>query len=424
VAQAMAMSETSTREYTEKMRGRYGRMTGKSARTRLIDEYVAVTGYERKYAIKILRGTRRREGAGRRRGSPKRYDEATDRSLRRLWLVMDQPCGKRMKDMLPLWLDHSGEKPAMRKRLLAMGAATIDRHLAAAKVNGPKKRLPPRSDAAIKSLVEIRAESWDAKEVGWTEVDTVAHCGGDMGGSFIWSLTSVEILSGWTEVRAVWNRGQHATLQGMERIGAAQPFDLKGVDSDNGGEFLNHHLYGWLKERGIKQTRSRPYRKNDQAHVEQKNHTHVRQLLGYDRLGHEELLEPLNGLLSLWSLWKNLYCVTMEQISKEREGSRQIRRHAKRNRTPAERLEASGQLSVDQKAWLEARRKESNPFEMKAEIERRLAAIWELRSRLEQMAEEESVLADEGSPPLRCVVPSSARQRSKRTPHNQDAMVS
>jgi len=221
-------------------------------------------------------------------------------------------------------------------------------------------------------------------------------------------------------VRAVWNRGQHATLQGLAAIEAAQPFTLKGVDSDNGGEFLNHHLHGWLKGRGIKQTRSRPYRKNDQARVEQKNWTHVRQLLGYDRLGYEELVEPLNGLLSLWSLWKNLYHVSMEQTEKRREGSRQIRRHAKRSRTPAQRLESSGQLSEEQKERITAWRRTSDPFAMRTEIERRLAGIWELRARLEAAQHGEDDLAGEGSPALRSVNPSPAR----KTTNNQDVMVS
>jgi len=183
--------------------------------------------------------------------------------------------------MLPLWIRHLGEVEAtVREQVLEVSAATIDRLLAGVKMRaGRKKPLVPRSDAAVKALVAIRAERWNTREVGWTEVDTVAHCGGDMGGSFIWSLTSVEILSGWTEVRCVWNRGQEATCAGLVAIEQAQPFLLKGIDSDGGGEFLNYHLYGYLKERGICQTRSRPYRKNDQAHVEQKNYTHVRQLL-------------------------------------------------------------------------------------------------------------------------------------------------
>lgn len=168
----------------------------------------------------------------------------------------------------------------------------------------------------------MRAQSWDTSETGWTEADTVAHCCGDMGGDFIWTLTRVEISSGWTELRAVWNRGQEASFEGLESIWESQPFDLLGVASDNGGEFLNYDLYHWLKKHGIEQTRSRPYYKNDQAYVEQKNHTHVRQFLGYERLEHSELLDDLNERLKLWSQWRNLFCVTIKQESKRREGSR------------------------------------------------------------------------------------------------------
>ena len=219
-------------------------------------------------------------------------------------------------------------------QLAQIRAASIDRRLSGFKVTAGKKARAPKPANAVKALVKVRAQSWDTTETGWTEVDTVAHCGGNMGGDFIWTLTSVEISSAWTELRAVWNRGQHATFEGLESIWESQPFDLLGVDSDNGGEFLNHHLYHWLKKHGIEQTRSRPYSKNDQAYVEQKNHTHVRQFLGYERLEHRELLEDLNELLKLWSQWRNLFCVTMKQESKHREGSRQIRRHEKQGRPP------------------------------------------------------------------------------------------
>ena len=181
-----------------------------------------------------------------------------------------------MVGMLPLWLGHLNEvggheiTSETRARLLEASPATLDRLLSPARAGSRKKRLVPRSDAAIKALIEVRAERWNTTEVGWTEVDIVAHCGSDLGGSFIWSLTSVEILSGWTEIRCIWNRCQHATLEGLEEIGKAQPFTLRGIDSDGGGEFINYHLYHHLKNQGIRQTRSRPYRKNDQAHVEQK----------------------------------------------------------------------------------------------------------------------------------------------------------
>jgi hypothetical protein len=152
-----------------------------------------------------------------------------------------------------------------RETLHQVSAASIDRHLSRYKIQVGKTWRGSKPTSGVQTLVAVRAQKWETSEVGYTEVDTVAHCGGNMGGDFIWSLTSVEIASGWTEIRAVWNRGQHACFQGLESIWESQPFDLIGVDSDNGGEFLNHHLYRWLKEHGIEQTRSRPYYKNDQA---------------------------------------------------------------------------------------------------------------------------------------------------------------
>ncbi len=415
------MSQGSLQEYIPRVRGRYQRMTGKRARSRLLDEFCAVSGFERKYASKVLSGVRRAGGGPGRGGAPRRYGQAEVATLEHCWRNMEQPCGKRMAGMLALWVDHVENLEAgVRANLLAMSAATIDRLLARVKLGVRKKPLTPRSDSAIKALVEIRAERWATREVGWTEVDTVAHCGSDMSGSFLWSLTSVEIYSGWTEVRAVWNRGQAATLAGLRQIEAAQPFALRGIDSDGGGEFLNYHLYGYLKARGIRQTRSRPYRKNDQAHVEQKNYTHVRQLLGYERLGQSELLEPINGLLEEWSLWKNLFCTTMEQLSATREGSKQKRQHVKMPRTPAQRLLASEQLSGEQRCWIQERLATNNPFAMKARIEARLSAIWNRRKRLIKAEEGEKGVAFFDAPTLRSGTPKNA----VHTNQNPKAMVS
>ena len=417
-----AMSQKSLAEYIPRVRNRYERMRGKLARSRLLDEFCAVSGWERKYALKVLRGQRRGGRGPGRGGAPRRYEGKMVEVLKHCWREMEQPCGKRMKGMLPLWVDHLPKPdPEVRHEVLAVSAATIDRLLAAVKMGGARKKpLVPRSDAAIKALVAIRAERWATREVGWTEVDTVAHCGGDMGGNFIWSLTSVEIASGWTEVRCVWNRGQQATFAGLQSIEQAQPFALKGIDSDGGGEFLNHHLYTYLKARGIYQTRSRPYRKNDQAHVEQKNYTHVRQLLGYERLGHPELLAPLNELLALWSQWKNLYCTTMEQISSTREGSKHKRQHVKLPQTPAQRLLATAQLSEPQRERIEASLRATNPFQMKARIERLLGALWQKRKRLMKAEEGEERLAFLELPPLR----SGSSKNATKTTQTQKATVS
>lgn len=416
------MSETSLEEYTTKMRERYSRMTGRKARGRLLDEFVEVTGWVRKHANKVLLGIKRRQGRRGKRGAPKRYDISTGEALKTCWLAMEQPCGKRMKDMLPLWSPYLDCPEQTRDRLGKISAASMDRLLKSFKITAAKKIRPPKPASAVKALVEVRAASWETRETGWTEVDTVAHCGGDMGGDFIWTLTSVEISSGWTELRAVWNRGQHATFEGLESIWESQPFDLLGVDSDNGGEFLNHHLHGWLKKHGIHQTRSRPYYKNDQAYVEQKNHTHVRQFLGYERLEHREQLDELNELLKLWSLWRNLYCVTMKQSAKRREGSRQIRAHEKQSRTPAQRLHDSGDLQEAQKSKLRHLLTASNPFTMRAAIRQLEDRFWSHRAALyQQKAEEEAALALVGAPPLRSEAPTKAR---KPTPINQVAMVS
>jgi hypothetical protein len=325
-----------------------------------------------------------------------------------------------MKDMLPLWAGHLDCPEEIRVQLVGISAASIDRLLRDFKVTAGKKVRPPKPASAVKALVEVRAQSWETSETGWTEVDTVAHCGGDMGGDFIWTLTSVEISSGWTELRAVWNRGQQASFEGLESIWESQPFDLLGVDSDNGGEFLNFHLYHWLKKHGIEQTRSRPYFKNDQAYVEQKNHTHVRQLLGYERLEHRELLEDLNELLKLWSQWRNLFCVTMKQESKRREGGRQIRRHEKQGRSPARRLIESGQLRKEDVLKLEGQLATLNPFAMKKEIRRLEDRLWSRREEL-YAREEREALALAGVPPLRSGTPARA---SKPTTKNQAAMVS
>lgn len=418
---AMGMSEKSTEEYTKRMRARYGRLTGRKARGTLLDEFVEITGWERKHANKVLLGTRRRKGRRGKRGAPHRYGAALAEVLKTCWLAMEQPCGKRMTDMLPLWAEYLDCPEDIRDQLVGISAASIDRLLREFKVTSGKKSRPPKPASAVKALVEVRAQSWDTSEVGWTEVDTVAHCGGDMGGDFVWTLTSVEISSGWTELRGVWNRGQQASFEGLESIWESQPFDLLGVDSDNGGEFLNYHLYHWLKEHGIHQTRSRPYYKNDQAYVEQKNHTHVRQFLGYERIEHRELLEDLNELLKLWSQWRNLFCVTMKQVSKRREGSRQIRRHEKKGRTPAQRLIESGELQEEERWKLENQLSTLDPFAMRKEIHRLEDRLWSRRKELYEKRGEEERLALLGAPPLRSEAPKRA---TKAAIKNQGATVS
>ena len=383
------MSQKSKEEYLDLMRGRYKRLTGKQAKTVLLNEFCKVTGHERKYGLKLLNGTRSGKGVGR-GGRTRTYGEAERELLFQIWRRCEMPFGKRLRGMLQIWLPPYVEKYGdpgkdVQERIVRMSASTMDRLLKGHKVSSGRSRGLPPKNTAVKAAIEVRAERWDTQEPGWMEADTVALCGGNMGGSFMWALSGTDIVSGWTEVRGIWNCGSHATCRGLTDIEINLPFELKGIDTDNGSEFLNWHVVGHYQNREVKvkQTRSRPYRKNDQAHIEQKNYTHVRQLLGYERYGHEELVESVNGLLKYWSLWKNLFHVTMRQTACRREGSRRIRRHEKEAKTPLQRLEETGQLKPEMaKKWNELR-EQLNPFEMGETIEAWLSWIVERSEKLD-----------------------------------------
>jgi len=393
---ATTMSQSARDEYLEKMRDRYQRYDGKLAKTKLLDEFCQITGHERKYANKLLkrlRGPKRKGGSrSKKRGREKIYAPKVVGIIFEIWKHSEQPCGKRLapmlKDWMPFYEKHYGiPAAAIRESVLCISPAQIDRVLAPRKVGlGVINRRTPKTNAAIKALVPIRAECWNAKEPGWLEADTVAHCGGDMNESFLWSLTATDIFSGWTEVRVSWNRGQRSVCDAFAAIEKHLPFTILGVDTDNGGEFLNYHLHHHFtgREKPVTMTRSRPYQKNDQAHVEQKNSTHVRQLLGHDRLAHHLLLKLVFELLEAWSVWRNCFTTTFKQIEKRREGSKTIRVHEKVPKTPCERLigycrEVGDETTADA---LDAWRGLHDPFELKRWIEKRLKVIWKLDAAL------------------------------------------
>jgi hypothetical protein len=420
------MSKKSQPEHLLCARWQYKHAKDKKAKGRILDSFCAMRGLERKYAIKLLRGAPRAlvgpAKIRRRGGSAPRYGSSEIAVLKTVWLQSEQPCGKRLKALLPFWVPswerHHGEIEAgCRQRLLSLSASHMDRLLAPYKTSGGARRPNPVNQ--VRSQIPLRTGPWQTSGPGWLEGDTVAHGGGSMSGCFVWSVVLTDIWSGWTEVRVTWNRGDYVTHERLEQIEGVLPFGILGFDSDNGGEFINGTVLRYFRqrERPVEVTRSRPYQKNDNAHVEQKNRTHVRQFLGYDRIGEKELVGPLNALVEKWSLWNNLFCPTLKLLKKERVGTRLKKVHEKHACTPCQRLLESPAVSVAIKDRLRGQLLEHDPMEMKAGIEQDLRAFWSLSQSLRGPAEAPGAaeaLSNEALVKMRACHPKKEANKARR----------
>jgi hypothetical protein len=369
----------SKREYLLAIWERYQRV-GRRFKSKILDEFCAVCGYTRKYAIGLLsRKPRRRQ---RKPGPRRRYDGQVLEPLKVIWLAAEQMCSKRLKAALPLWLpfyeqEHGPLVEPVRKKLLQISAASIDRLLKKERALYRGKGLcGTRPGGLLKHQIPIRTDNDDVDRPGFLEADTVAHCGNSLAGDFIWSITFTDIFCQWTENRATWNKGAEGVLRQVKDVEANLPFELLGFDVDNGSEFLCFHLWRYLldRPRPVPLTRSRPYRKNDQAHVEQKNWTHVRQLLGYQRLEQPELVPLINELYRTWGLLHNFFCPNLKLLSKTRKGAKTIRKYSP-PQTPYQRLLESKHLSQEQKQKLQNRGQQLNPLQLKREIEQKLKLV-------------------------------------------------
>ena len=374
------MSLQSKREYLTQIRSRY-RRAGRVHKSKILDEYCQVCGYDRKYAIKRLAGDPHRPR--RQPGRKPLYDkERLLPVLKRIWLASDQMCSKRLRAALPQWLPHLATLDVESKtQLLALSPATIDRLLQPLRVRYPGKGLGgTKPGTLLKHHIPIRTGNWDITRPGFIEADTVAHCGNSLAGNFVWSLVFTDIFSGWTQLRAIWNKGAAGIQEQIADLEKQTPFALAGFDCDNGSEFLNHPLLDYFTRRKnpVAFTRSRPYHKNDNAHVEQKNWTHVRQLLGWDRLENRQLVGLINDLYRReWGAYQNFFCPNMKLVSKERVRSRYRKRYDP-PQTPYERLLQSREVSPENKRQLQAAYARLNPFALKKTIELKLKNIFAL----------------------------------------------
>jgi hypothetical protein len=259
---------------------------------------------------------------------------------------------------------------------MAISAAQIDRLLRSTRVSQPKKGLSAtRPGTLLRHQVPTRGGPADTSQPGTVAVDTVAHCDDTTAGNYVNSLTFTELFSGWTENRAVWNKASHAILAQVKELEEKVPFRMVSFHSDNGSEFLNWPLHEYLTGRALKVpwTRSRAYRKNDNAHCEQKNWTHVRQLLGYERFGHPELVPLLNDLYAQeWSQYQNHFRPTFKLLKREKKDSKTVKTYEKKPQTPYQRLLESAQIAEPIKAQLRAQHAGLDPFALKKSIEIKL----------------------------------------------------
>lgn len=384
------MSQRTKRQIIEKTRDRYNR-AGREYKTTILNELQALTDYERKYIIKLLCGKRgcRYNNPGRK----KLYGEEAAKILKEIWQSTGQMCSKRlamaMSEWLPYYEKHKGiMREELRLKLLNISPAQIDRLLKTYRIStNCWKRKGPKPGTIIRSKIPIRVGPWKEKQPGHIEADTVAHCGESMAGSFAWSITYTDIASGWTSLRGIWNRGQDGTMEQTKDMENNLPFELLGFDCDNGTEFLNNHMYRYLtgRQRKINFTRSRPYHKNDNAHVEQKNWTHVRQLIGYVRLGDSRLVPMLNDLYkNAWEPLHNYFCPNAKLISKERVGARYCKKYDP-PKTPYQRLIESEYLSNEQKEKLRKTKKKLDPFELQILVEQKLKGIFDFINEVQKM---------------------------------------
>lgn len=376
------MSQKTKHEVLTKLRRQYVK-AGLAYKRQLLDQVIALLGYHRKAAIRALRAQPRPpRTVAAVLGRPREYDpQRLLPVLKPIWFAAFQPCGSRLAALLPEWLpayeaDHRRLDCDLRVCLLAASARTFDRLLAPLRVQ-LRRRGGTRPGSLLRQSIPIRG-AWDEEGAGWLEIDTVALCGGALDDRHAWMLDGVDIRTDWTEQRALENRGQHATLTQFKDLEASLPFPLRGVDSDNGGEFINHHLVAELRgrPRPVLFTRARPYRKNDNAYVEQRNWTHVRQHFGYERYDDPAVVPLINALCkgALGQLLNHFLPTHKLKEKQKREGKSSLRVYGPAV-TPYARVLVAAEVSAPKKAQLEALHASLNPFQLGREIERQKKEI-------------------------------------------------
>lgn len=379
------MSQRAKTEYLLKIRERY-QNSDQESKSRILDEFCKVCGYSRNYAIRKL--NQAPDLKKRKPGRKPIYDEAFIKVLVKVWQAMHRTCSKKMVEALPLWLAHHDFAPSIAEKLKKISAAQIDRLLAIhrnPKIRG--KSLTRGNKNFIKRIIPLKPLDAQYTKPGSVQGDTVAHCGDNIAGFYAYSLTMTDIHSTWTENRAIWTKSAFLVGEAIKDIEKAMPFPMTDYSADNGNEVLNENIFDYFQkrpeEKKVNVTRGRPYRKNDQAYVEQKNNTHVRGVFGYERIDERHLVSRMNEIYKLWNQLQNFFIPTMKCIEKRRDGAK-IKKKYDKPKTPYQRILDSTDVKEEAKQKLRDTHALLNPFELSKEIEKQRSSFFAMLKRLKQ----------------------------------------
>jgi hypothetical protein len=374
------MSQRSKRELLAEIQLRYLKAK-KAQKQKILDEFTAATGYHRKYAVRLLK-----HGYPPRKSKPKGrsaiYRAEVVQALEQIWEIYGRICSKRLHPYLPEGikvLERCGELTLSTEThglLLRISRSTIDRCLAPARFNHPHGLSTTKPGSLLKKNIPVRTYTpWDEDKPGFLEVDLVAHCGDTAVGPFLDTLTCTDLCTGWTEPIALRRRSQATVCSSIGAMRPDLPFDLLGIDSDNGSEFINDLLYRYCLNEKITFTRSRPYKKNDQAHVEQKNWSVVRHTVGYDRLDSDEQYAILQSIYKDLRLYVNFFQPVLKLVSKKHIGSKVICKYDTA-RTPYQRVLERDDIPLAKKTKLLNQYLRLNPVELRRRIDEHVAQLW------------------------------------------------
>jgi len=377
------MDMQSRNQYLRVLRESYLKARAKKEKTLILDEYCRNTGQARKYVIrKIQPGVDLRPKQRKKRKQT--YDGQVTAALAKVWEIFDCPCGQRLKPILEVELARLRDlseltvSDEVALKLKRMSSATIDRKLKHQRevLHLLRSKCGPKPGSLLKRKIPIRLTEWDTSKIGYVEMDMVIHCGSSTFGEYINTLSTTEVSSGWWEGEAIMGKSQESTFQALKKIRERAPSDWKGLDSDNGSEFINDILYKYCHREKLEFTRSRPSRKNDNAYIEQKNWTHVRKILGYLRYDTFAELSIINDLYrGDLRLYKNFLQPVMKLVSKERIGG-SLKRKYDTPKTPYQRLMDSGQIREETRKRLEAVYFSLNPAQLKRSIDAKLDKLY------------------------------------------------